>query len=140
MPAHRALVEVVHEHGAKIQPQIVHAGPDGLGPEMFGVDSVETVIQTINAGPRPLAIYPFSNDRRQVQMLLDRVMSGGVSVIEALFHLAQHDLRHVAETQAERIGLPADEIESYLKGIRYRLGEEELKGAQLFEEKLKALG
>ncbi|EUA23470.1 flavin oxidoreductase / NADH oxidase family protein [Mycobacterium xenopi 4042] len=25
--AHRALVEAVHEHGAKIQPQIVHAGP-----------------------------------------------------------------------------------------------------------------
>jgi 2,4-dienoyl-CoA reductase (NADPH2) len=38
--AHRALVEAVHEHGAKIQPQIVHAGPDGLGPEMFGVPSV----------------------------------------------------------------------------------------------------
>ncbi|SPM30427.1 NADH oxidase, partial [Mycobacterium terramassiliense] len=38
--AHRALVEVVHEHGAKIQPQIVHAGPDGLGPEMFGVTSL----------------------------------------------------------------------------------------------------
>ncbi len=38
--AHRALVEVVHEHGAKIQPQIVHAGPDGLGPEMFGVPSL----------------------------------------------------------------------------------------------------
>lgn len=38
--AHRALVEAVHEHGAKIQPQIVHAGPDGLGPEIFGVPSV----------------------------------------------------------------------------------------------------
>ncbi|MEB3979735.1 FAD-dependent oxidoreductase [Mycobacterium sp. 663a-19] len=38
--AHRALVEVVHEHGAKIQPQIVHAGPDGLGPELFGVPSL----------------------------------------------------------------------------------------------------
>ncbi len=38
--AHRALVEAVHEHGAKIQPQIVHAGPDGLGPEMFGVASL----------------------------------------------------------------------------------------------------
>ena len=38
--AHRALVEVVHEHGAKIQPQIVHAGPDGLGPEMHGVTSL----------------------------------------------------------------------------------------------------
>lgn len=38
--AHRALVDVVHEHGAKIQPQIVHAGPDGLGPELFGVTSL----------------------------------------------------------------------------------------------------
>jgi 2,4-dienoyl-CoA reductase (NADPH2) len=28
--AHRALVEAVHERGAKIQLQIVHAGPDGL--------------------------------------------------------------------------------------------------------------
>ncbi|MBO9523597.1 MAG: FAD-dependent oxidoreductase [Nocardioidaceae bacterium] len=38
--AHRALVEEVHAHGAKIQPQLVHAGPDGLGPEMFGVTSL----------------------------------------------------------------------------------------------------
>jgi 2,4-dienoyl-CoA reductase (NADPH2) len=38
--AHRALVEVVHEHGARIQPQIVHAGPDGLGPEMHGIPSL----------------------------------------------------------------------------------------------------
>jgi 2,4-dienoyl-CoA reductase (NADPH2) len=38
--AHRALVDAVHEHGAKIQPQIVHAGPDGLGPEMHGVTSL----------------------------------------------------------------------------------------------------
>ena len=44
--AHRALVDVVHEHGAKIQPQIVHAGPDGLGPEMHGVTSLgPSVIQ-----------------------------------------------------------------------------------------------
>ena len=38
--AHRTLVEVVHEHGARIQPQIVHAGPDGLGPEMHGMTSL----------------------------------------------------------------------------------------------------
>jgi 2,4-dienoyl-CoA reductase-like NADH-dependent reductase (Old Yellow Enzyme family)/thioredoxin reductase len=38
--AHRRLVDAVHEHGSKIQPQIVHAGPDGLGPEMHGVDSL----------------------------------------------------------------------------------------------------
>jgi coniferyl-aldehyde dehydrogenase len=50
------------------------------------------VIQSINAGPRPLAIYPFSHDGAKVQMLLDRVMSGGVSVNDALFHVGQHDL------------------------------------------------
>ncbi|OHV01210.1 NADH oxidase [Mycobacterium talmoniae] len=38
--AHRALVEAVHEHGAKIQPQLVHAGPDGLGPELHRVTSL----------------------------------------------------------------------------------------------------
>ncbi|WP_445168455.1 oxidoreductase [Mycolicibacterium sp. Dal123E01] len=38
--AHRALVDAVHDHGAKIQPQIVHSGPDGLGPEMHGVTSL----------------------------------------------------------------------------------------------------
>jgi 2,4-dienoyl-CoA reductase (NADPH2) len=46
--AHRALVDAVHEHGAKIQPQIVHAGPDGLGPEMHGVTSL---------GPSVIASY-----------------------------------------------------------------------------------
>jgi len=46
--AHRALVDEVHEHGAKIQPQIVHAGPDGLGPEMHGATSM---------GPSGIASY-----------------------------------------------------------------------------------
>ena len=38
--AHRELVDAVHAYGAKVQPQIVHAGPDGLGPEMHGVVSL----------------------------------------------------------------------------------------------------
>lgn len=46
--AHRALVEEVHAHGARIQPQIVHAGPDGLGPEMHGATSL---------GPSVIASY-----------------------------------------------------------------------------------
>ena len=44
------------------------------------------------AGPRPLAIYPFSNNKQTVQMPLDRVPSGGVSVNDALFHVGQRDL------------------------------------------------
>ncbi|MDP1901384.1 MAG: coniferyl aldehyde dehydrogenase [Rubrivivax sp.] len=86
----------------KIAPHLVLNAPDDsllLQREIFGpilplrgYRSLATVIERVNAGPRPLAIYPFSHDRAQVQMLLDRVMSGGVSVNDALFHVGQHDL------------------------------------------------
>jgi coniferyl-aldehyde dehydrogenase len=86
----------------KINPHIVlKAPPDSVlwqreifGPilPIRGFQSLEEVVSEVNAGPRPLAIYPFSRDRRQVQMLLDRVMSGGVSVNDALMHVGQHDL------------------------------------------------
>jgi coniferyl-aldehyde dehydrogenase len=59
---------------------------------VIGYRSLDAVVEQVNAGPRPLAIYPFSHDRATVQMLLDRVMSGGVSVNDALFHVGQHDL------------------------------------------------
>ncbi len=86
----------------KIAPHIVLDAPDDsllmqreiFGPilPLRGYTSLDDVIVSINAGPRPLAIYPFSHDRRRVQRLLDQVMSGGVSVNDALFHVAQHDL------------------------------------------------
>ena len=86
----------------KIAPHLVLNAPADsvlLTHEIFGpvlpvieYSSIEEPIQTINAGPRPLALYPFSNDEHQVQRLLERVMSGGVSVNDGLFHVGQHDL------------------------------------------------
>ena len=86
----------------KIAPAIVlDAPPDSIlwqreifGPilPIRGYARLEEVVDAVNAGPRPLAIYPFSHDGQTVQMLLDRVMSGGVSVNDALFHVGQHDL------------------------------------------------
>ena len=38
--AHRELTERIHRHGAKIQPQIVHPGPDGLAPYMSGQPNI----------------------------------------------------------------------------------------------------
>jgi coniferyl-aldehyde dehydrogenase len=54
-------------------------------------DSQE-VIDYVNERDRPLALYPFSNDRKVVDHYIDRIMSGGVTVNDALFHVAQHDL------------------------------------------------
>ncbi|OQW88410.1 MAG: coniferyl-aldehyde dehydrogenase [Rhodoferax ferrireducens] len=86
----------------KIAPHIVlNAPPDSilLQREIFGpilplrsYAQLDEVVTSINAGPRPLAIYPFSNDAAKVQHLIDHVMSGGVSVNDALFHVGQHDL------------------------------------------------
>jgi coniferyl-aldehyde dehydrogenase len=53
---------------------------------------LDDVIERINAGPRPLAIYPFSRRRERVERLIDRVMSGGVTVNDALMHVGQDDL------------------------------------------------
>ncbi len=55
-------------------------------------DSPQQVIDHINQRDRPLAIYPFSNDKALIQRYIDSTMSGGVSVNDALFHVAQHDL------------------------------------------------
>jgi coniferyl-aldehyde dehydrogenase len=86
----------------KIAPHIVLNLPETselatreiFGPVLpiRGYKKLEETIEYINARPRPLAFYPFSNNGDAVQMMIDRVMSGGVSVNDALFHVAQHDL------------------------------------------------
>lgn len=77
--AHRRLVEAVHDGGARIQPQIVHAGPDGLGPEMFGVTSLgPSVIGSYLTG-RPSA----EATKEQIGEVLDLYRAAVVRVREA---------------------------------------------------------
>lgn len=52
----------------------------------------QQVIDYVNQRDRPLAFYPFSHDKALVERYIDRIMSGGVSVNDALFHVGQHDL------------------------------------------------
>ncbi len=52
----------------------------------------EEAIDYINRHDRPLALYPFTNNKELADRYIDRIMSGGVSVNDALFHVAQHDL------------------------------------------------
>lgn len=52
----------------------------------------EEVIRYIVKRDRPLAFYPFSRNKTTIKHYLDNVLSGGVSVNDALFHVGQHDL------------------------------------------------
>jgi 2,4-dienoyl-CoA reductase (NADPH2) len=77
--AHRALVDAVHQHGARIQPQIVHAGPDGLGPEMHGVVSLgPSVIPSYLTG-RPSAAV----SRDQIVEIIDMFKAAVRRAVEA---------------------------------------------------------
>lgn len=86
----------------RIAPHLVLNAPDGcslMQQEIFGpilpvlpYDNLQQVVERIQAGPHPLAFYPFTHRRAQLDWLLDQVMSGGVSVNDALFHVGQADL------------------------------------------------
>jgi len=65
-----------------------------FGPVLpiLGYERLEEAVEFINARPRPLAFYPFSRSGKTIARLLDAVMSGGVSVNDALWHVGQHEL------------------------------------------------
>ena len=52
----------------------------------------DQVIEYINSKDRPLALYPFTKNSQLLDLYIERIMSGGVTVNDALFHVAQHDL------------------------------------------------
>jgi coniferyl-aldehyde dehydrogenase len=65
-----------------------------FGPVLpvLGYRELDEAVDFINSRPRPLAFYPFSRRRARIRYLLEHVMSGGVTVNDALWHVAQHDL------------------------------------------------
>jgi coniferyl-aldehyde dehydrogenase len=86
----------------RIAPHIVVGAPEAsqlMQREIFGpilpvlpYDDLDAVIARINAGPRPLAVYPFSDRRDRIERVIERVMSGGVTVNDALMHVGQEEL------------------------------------------------
>jgi coniferyl-aldehyde dehydrogenase len=59
---------------------------------VLGYERLDDVVARINAGPRPLAIYPFSHHGPTLDHLIQHVMSGGVTINDALVHVGQDDL------------------------------------------------
>lgn len=55
-------------------------------------DSLDEAIARINAQPRPLALYYFDSDRQRIDHVLQHTVSGGVTINDCIFHLAQHRL------------------------------------------------
>jgi coniferyl-aldehyde dehydrogenase len=54
--------------------------------------SLDDVIADINARPRPLALYLFTNDKAVRERMIRQTLSGGVGINDCAVHVAQHDL------------------------------------------------
>lgn len=90
------------ETSRKIAPHLVLDPPadcelmqrEIFGPVLpvVGYDTLADAVAFINARPRALAFYPFSRSAATIQHLIEQVMSGGVCVNDALWHVGQHDL------------------------------------------------
>jgi acyl-CoA reductase-like NAD-dependent aldehyde dehydrogenase len=86
----------------KIVPQLMLGASDEMAvmqEEIFGpllplvpYGTIDEAIAYVNARPRPLALYMFDDDRRNVEAVLERTVSGGVSVNDTLLHIAQDNL------------------------------------------------
>lgn len=75
-------------------PDMIIRQRETFGPLLMVLDydKAEEVISYIQDHDHPLAFYPFSNNRALVNNYIDNTMSGGVTVNDALFHVAQHDM------------------------------------------------
>lgn len=88
--------------GRKIPPVIVIDPPPGcrlMAQEVFGpvlpvvaCASTEAAIAHVDAGPRPLALYWFGQDRDREAEVLRRTWSGGMVVNDCLVQFAQEEL------------------------------------------------
>ena len=106
--ARRRGVEIVplgSEGGAgsrKFPPALVIDPPETLAlmrEEIFGpilpvkpYHSLEQAIGYINSQPRPLALYIFAKNKKVIDQVLARTVSGGVCVNDTLLHVAADDL------------------------------------------------
>jgi coniferyl-aldehyde dehydrogenase len=86
----------------KIPPTLILNPTDDMTvmqDEIFGpvlpvktYDKVEEAVDYINGHDRPLGLYWFGTDTAERDMVLNRTTSGGVTVNDVIFHVAQEDL------------------------------------------------
>jgi acyl-CoA reductase-like NAD-dependent aldehyde dehydrogenase len=59
---------------------------------VVGYDGIDEAIAFVNARPRPLALYYFGAEGADLDAVLSRTVSGGVTVNNTAFHVVQEDL------------------------------------------------
>ncbi|ANC88433.1 coniferyl aldehyde dehydrogenase [Sphingomonas sp. NIC1] len=98
-PANEAIATA---NGRKMPLHIVRDVTDDMilmQEEIFGpvlpivrYDGIDAAIDRINRGGRPLGLYHFGGDAAEQRQVLDRTISGGVTLNDVVFHVSMEDL------------------------------------------------
>jgi acyl-CoA reductase-like NAD-dependent aldehyde dehydrogenase len=59
---------------------------------VLGYSSLDEALALINSKERPLALYVFGEDPKEIQTVLDNTLSGGVTVNDVFHHLLSPEL------------------------------------------------
>ena len=79
--------------------EINNAGGRVMQDEIFGpllpivaCENLDSMLAKIRSGPRPLALYYFGDDQREIDYLSTHVAAGGMCINDLLMHFLQDDL------------------------------------------------
>jgi coniferyl-aldehyde dehydrogenase len=88
--------------GRTVWPALILGATDAMRvmqEEIFGpllpvhsYESIGDAVWKVNAGPRPLALYYFGEDRNEQEWVLARTISGGVTVNDVAMHFLAQEL------------------------------------------------
>lgn len=100
-----AQVLSLHESGCtgrRVLPKLIINADKGsrvTQEEIFGpllavetYSNLQNVVDNINQGPRPLALYYFGTDRQEISKLTHETVSGGMVVNDLMGHILQEEL------------------------------------------------
>lgn len=87
----------------RVFPPTLIVGADSsmrvMQEEIFGpilpvvtYSSFDDALDFINVRPRPLALYYFDRNNSRIEKVLERTVSGGVTINDCIFHFPQHAL------------------------------------------------
>lgn len=82
-------------------------------------------IADINGRPRPLALYYFGEDKSERDQVIDNTTSGGVTVNDTIFHVAQEDIPFGGvgpSGMGSYHGIEGFKTFSHAKGVHYQTG------------------
>ncbi|WP_373878105.1 coniferyl aldehyde dehydrogenase [Brevundimonas intermedia] len=75
-------------------PEMAVMQEEIFGPilPVVAYDQIENAVAHVNARDAPLAVYWFGSDRRERDFVLSHTRSGGVTINDVIFHVAQEGL------------------------------------------------